>query len=204
MTEVQTASLHRTGKFFFFGLVMIFVIVFLDQYTKWLVLETMLRTDGSNPSFGTWFLTSQPLGVFVDQRETYNNIELTGFLNFVMVWNEGISFGLFDNNDDNMSEGNGLAIVFIGISLIISLLMTVWMTLARGRLLVWSLALIVGGAIGNVIDRIRFGAVADFVDLHVAGWHWPAFNLADSSIAIGALLLVIDTMTSKEKNPFLG
>lgn len=204
MTEAQTIRAHRTGKFFFFGMVMIAVIVFLDQYTKWLVMETMLRTDGSNPAFGEWFLTPQPLGVFIDQRETYNNIQLTGFLNFVMVWNEGISFGLFDNNDDNMSAGSGLAIVFIGISLIISILMIVWMALARGRLLVWSLALIVGGAIGNVIDRIRFGAVADFVDLHIAGMHWPAFNLADSSIAVGALLLVIDTMTSKEKNPFLG
>lgn len=203
MTDAQTVHAHRTGKFFFFGMVMICVIIFLDQYTKWLVLETMLRTDGANPAFGDWFLTRQPIGMFIDQRETYNNIELTGFLNFVMVWNEGISFGLFDSSDDNMGGGNGLSIVFIGIALIISLLMIVWMALARGRLLVWSLALIVGGAIGNVIDRIRFGAVADFVDLHVAGWHWPAFNLADSSIAIGALLLVIDTMTSKDKNPFL-
>jgi signal peptidase II len=179
------------------------VIIFLDQYTKWLVMETMLRTDGANPAFGDWFFTPQPLGMFIDQRETYNNIEITGFLNFVMVWNEGISFGLFDNNDDNMAGGNGLSIVFIGLALIISILMIIWLALARGRLLAWALALIVGGAIGNVIDRIRFGAVADFVDVHVAGWHWPAFNLADTSIAIGALLLVIDTMTSKDKNPFL-
>jgi len=203
MTDVQTVRMHRTGKFFFFGMVMICVIVFLDQYTKWLVLETMLRTDGENPAFGDWFIAAQPVGMFIDQRETYNNIELTGFLNFVMVWNEGISFGLFDSSDGDMGGGNGLSIIFIGISLVISLLMIVWMALARGRLLVWALALIVGGAIGNVIDRVRFGAVADFVDLHVAGWHWPAFNLADSSIAIGALLLVIDTMTSKDKNPFL-
>lgn len=203
MTHNQTVRLHRTGKFFFFGMVMICVIVFLDQYTKWLVLETVLRTEGNTPSFGTWFMTHQPLGMFIDQREAYNNVKVNGFINLVMVWNEGISFGLFDKSDDNMSTGNGLAIVFIGISLIISLLMVVWMALTRGRLLVWALALIVGGAIGNVIDRVRFGAVADFVDLHVAGLHWPAFNLADSSIAIGALLLVIDTMTGKGKNPFL-
>lgn len=203
MTETSTATGHRTGKFFMFGMFLICVIIFLDQYTKWLVMETMLRVEGDTPGFFDWFTTRQTLEYFTDQREVYNNIELTSFLNFVMVWNEGISFGLFDNPDD-FESGQNMSIVFIGLALVVSILMIVWLALARGRMLAWALSLIVGGAIGNVIDRVRFGAVADFVDVHVSGMHWPAFNLADSAIAIGALLLVIDTMFSKEKNPFLG
>lgn len=203
MTETSTATGHRTGKFFMFGMFLICVITFLDQYTKWLVMETMLRVEGDTPGFFDWFTTRQTLEYFTDQREVYNNIEITSFLNFVMVWNEGISFGLFDNPDD-FESGQNMSIVFIGLALVVSILMIVWLALARGRMLAWALSLIVGGAIGNVIDRVRFGAVADFVDVHVSGMHWPAFNLADSAIAIGALLLVIDTMFSKEKNPFLG
>lgn len=186
-----------------FGMFLICVIVFLDQYTKWLVMETMLRVDGDTPAFFDWFTTRQTLEYFTDQRESYNNIEITPFLNFVMVWNQGISFGLFDN-PDSFDSGKNMSIVFIGLALIVSMLMIVWLALARGRLLAWALSLIVGGAIGNVIDRVRFGAVADFVDVHVSGMHWPAFNLADSAIAIGAVLLVLDAMFSNEKNPFLG
>jgi signal peptidase II len=62
------------------------------------------------------------------------------------------------------------------------------------RLFCWALALILGGAVGNVIDRILYGHVIDFLDVHVAGWHWPAFNLADSAICLGAVLFVIDEL----------
>ena len=56
-----------------------------------------------------------------------------------------------------------------------------------------------GGALGNVIDRLRFGAVVDFLDFHVAGWHWPAFNVADSAIVVGVVLLLWQQLTHKEK-----
>lgn len=193
----------RAGQFFLFGLFIICAIVFFDQYTKWLVLETMLRTAGDTPSFHQWFMTRQPLEYFVDQRETYAMREITGFLNFVMVWNTGISFGLF-SDDSSMEGSHNQALILIALSLMISLMLLVWLALARGRLLAWALAMIVGGAVANVLDRVRFGAVADFVDVHVAGFHWPAFNLADSCIVIGAFLLVIDTLTTKDKNLFLG
>jgi signal peptidase II len=60
------------------------------------------------------------------------------------------------------------------------------------------LALILGGALGNVIDRVRFGHVVDFIDLHAGGWHWPAFNVADSAITLGAVLLILDGLVHHE------
>jgi signal peptidase II len=66
------------------------------------------------------------------------------------------------------------------------------------RLLPLSLALILGGALGNVIDRLRFGAVVDFLDFHVAGWHWPAFNVADSAITVGVALMLWHQLNQKE------
>ncbi len=201
MSQPKPTKRFRPGQFFLFGFCLIGTILFLDQYTKWLVLETMLRTDGDVPTFGQWFMTRQPLEFFIDQREVYTTRELTGFLNFVMVWNTGISFGMFSEASEE--SGRALSLVLIALSLTVSLVLTVWLALARGRLLAWGLSMIIGGALANVVDRIRFGAVADFVDVHVAGYHWPAFNLADSCIAIGALFLVIDTMISKDRTSLL-
>jgi signal peptidase II len=65
---------------------------------------------------------------------------------------------------------------------------------AGQRLFCWALALVLGGAIGNLIDRIAYGHVIDFLDFHVAGWHWPAFNVADSAICIGAAMFIIDEL----------
>jgi signal peptidase II len=201
MSQPKPIKKFRPGQFFMFGFCLVAAILFLDQYTKWLVLETMLRTGGEVPDFGQWFITRQPLQFFEDQREAYATREITSFLNFVMVWNTGISFGMFSENSEEGSRG--LSLVLIALSLMVSLVLIVWLALARGRLLAWGLSLIIGGALANVADRIRFGAVADFVDMHVAGYHWPAFNLADSCIAIGALFLVIDTMTNKDRTSFL-
>lgn len=198
MNNALPAKKFRPGQFFLFGMFVICAIIFADQYTKWLVLETMLRAGGDTPAFQDWFMTRQPLEFFIDQREVYQSREITGFLNFVMVWNTGISFGLFSDNAD-MEKSRMLALVFIALSLTVALALIVWLAVARSRLLAAALSLIVGGAIANVIDRVRFGAVADFVDVHAAGFHWPAFNLADSCIAIGAFFLVIDTLTSKDK-----
>ena len=198
MNNPLPAKKFRPGQFFLFGMFVICAIIFADQYTKWLVLETMLRSGGDTPAFQDWFMTRQPLEFFIDQREVYQTREITGFLNFVMVWNTGISFGLFSDNTD-MEKSRMLALVFIALSLTVALALIVWLAVTRTRLLAAALSLIVGGAIANVIDRVRFGAVADFVDVHAAGFHWPAFNLADSCIAIGALFLVIDTLTSKDK-----
>ena len=108
------------------------------------------------------------------------------FFNLVTVWNYGVSFGMFNT---------GVAAwVFSLAALAISAALTVWLVRADRVLLTASLGLIIGGAIGNVIDRLRFGAVFDFLDFHAFGWHWPAFNVADSAISIGVAVLFVDSL----------
>jgi signal peptidase II len=115
-------------------------------------------------------------------------IEVTGFLKLVTVWNYGISFGLFNRGSP------AIAWVFIGIALAISVGLVVWLARVEQRLTALALALVIGGAVGNVIDRLRHGAVFDFVYFHVQEWYWPAFNLADSAISVGVALLFIESL----------
>ncbi len=77
----------------------------------------------------------------------------------------------------------------------------IWMRFAETRLLSVALGLVAGGALGNVIDRILYGAVVDFLDFHIGDWHWPAFNVADSAITVGVVLLILDSLKSLEKKP---
>lgn len=117
-------------------------------------------------------------------------IELTSFFNLVMVWNFGVSFGLFASGADLMPY------VLIAVSLLISGLLVAWVWRGATRLAALAVGMVVGGAMGNVIDRLRFGAVADFLDFHLAGWHWPAFNVADACIVVGVGLLLLDGLLS--------
>ena len=80
------------------------------------------------------------------------------------------------------------------VALAITGAMAWWLARAPSRLVAAALGLVIGGALGNVVDRMRFGAVFDFVDLHAAGWHWPAFNVADAAIVAGAGLLLLDAL----------
>lgn len=114
-------------------------------------------------------------------------IEVAPFFNLVQVWNTGVSFGLFQED----SAVRSWTLVAVAIAVLAWLLL--WLRRAQTRLVAVALGAIIGGAIGNIIDRIRFGAVFDFVDLHAFGWHWPAFNLADSAIVIGVALLLLDS-----------
>ena len=122
------------------------------------------------------------------------NIELAPFFNLVLVHNRGAAFSLLSSASGWQRE------LFIAIAVIAS----VWVIYLlrrypRQTLFCFALSLILGGAIGNVIDRVLFGAVIDFLDFHVAGYHWPAFNVADSAITCGAALLVWDGLRPHQK-----
>lgn len=114
-------------------------------------------------------------------------IELTPFFNLVMAWNRGVSFGMLSSGTLN----HWLLPVLAGV---IVVALTVWLFRVERLLLGCAIGFIIGGAIGNVIDRLRFGAVADFLDVHVGTYHWPAFNVADSMITIGAVIIVADAV----------
>ncbi len=115
-------------------------------------------------------------------------IEVTPFFNLVAVWNYGVSFGLFNTGSP------GAAWVLAALALGVVGALGLWLRRAEGRAVAAALGLVIGGAIGNVIDRLRFGAVFDFLDVHARGWHWPAFNVADSAIFLGVAVLVIDAL----------
>lgn len=121
-------------------------------------------------------------------------IELLPFFNLTMVWNYGVSFGLFSSRDPMN------AYFLIGMALIITGWLCVWMLRTQTGFLRVAQALIIGGALGNVIDRVRYGAVADFFDVHVAGYHWPAFNIADSAIFIGVMILLYESLLTQKKS----
>lgn len=115
-------------------------------------------------------------------------IPITPFFNLLLTWNRGISFGLF-----NSASPLGTWI-FSGIALAIVGVLIVWLKREHSLAITIAIGVIIGGAIGNVIDRLRFGAVADFLDVHIAGFHWPAFNISDSFITMGALYLIVESL----------
>jgi signal peptidase II len=133
-------------------------------------------------------LLDQVTKITMSERLLYGQSEpITTYFNLVMVYNKGAAFSF-------LSDQPGWQRYFVtGVSVIASVFI-LWM-LKRNPdqpLFCWALALILGGAIGNLIDRVAYGHVIDFLDFHVHGWHWPAFNVADSAITVGAILFVLD------------
>jgi signal peptidase II len=122
-------------------------------------------------------------------------IEVAPFFNIVMVWTRGISFGLFNSGAD----WNSWVMPILALLITAGLLVLLWRTVSP--LLAVALGLVIGGALGNVIDRLRFGAVADFLDFHWADWHWPAFNVADAAICLGALAFVAESLFAAPEKP---
>jgi signal peptidase II len=120
--------------------------------------------------------------------------ELTGFFNLVLVFNKGAAFSF-------LADAAGWQTpILVAFALVAALIVSVLLVRSPGRRLFCAgLALILGGALGNVIDRLRFGYVVDFLDLHAGAWHWPAFNIADSAITVGAALLILDGFRHHER-----
>lgn len=122
-------------------------------------------------------------------------IPVTDFFNLVLGYNYGVSFGML-----NMQSDMGRWIL-AALATAITIALLVWMWRADKRLVVVGLGLIVGGALGNVADRIMVGAVVDFLDFHAFGWHWPAFNVADVAIVTGAAGLIGDAFLATDEEP---
>jgi len=142
------------------------IALVLDQVTKWIILEHVMTPP--------------------------RVIDVTGFFNLVLVYNRGVSFGLF-------GDGAVSALVLKAVAMVVVAGLIWWMRQAYDLLVRVALGLVVGGAIGNIIDRAVHGAVVDFLDFHVAGYHWPAFNVADSAIVIGVGLLLWDAFRMRKQ-----
>jgi signal peptidase II len=109
-------------------------------------------------------------------------------LNLTMVWNRGVTFGMLNG----LGAAGAWALAAVAVAVVAALL--VWMRRSESRLAVVALGAIAGGAIGNVLDRLRFGAVVDFIHAHAFGWSWYVFNVADAAIVCGVIALVLDGM----------
>lgn len=125
-------------------------------------------------------------------------IEILPFFNIVLAWNPGISFGLL------RQHGEYGPFLLVGMSLAIAAFLLFWLRRTTHRPLEIALCATVAGALGNVIDRLRFGAVVDFLDVHAFGWHYPAFNIADSAIVLGIAFIVLDGLFFEPKREGTG
>jgi signal peptidase II len=170
------------------GLSLIIDIIIFDQISKWAVMELILRpeltTDGRGLGFMDWIM-NPPL------RMEFISIPIMPSFNLTMVWNHGVSFGLF--------RDLGIWPLVIAAAAV-STIFGFWLMRTKSVFESVALSFVVGGAIGNIIDRFRFGAVADFLDVYVGSYHWPAFNIADSAITIGVAMLLVHGLFLKEKD----
>lgn len=113
-------------------------------------------------------------------------VVLTPFFDLVLVWNRGISYGLF------AADSQGQVWFLVAIKSVITLVLIIWLVRNTDRLTAIALGLLIGGAIGNTLDRVLYGAVVDYASLHAAGYHWYVFNLADVWVVAGVALLLYD------------
>jgi signal peptidase II len=154
-----------------------------NSLTPWLGIATIV------------FLLDQISKITIAKLFTYSeSYAVTSFFNLVLTYNKGAAFSFL------AAESGWQRYFFIGIGLAAACFIVYLLKRHGGQqLFCWALALILGGAIGNVLDRILYGHVIDFLDVHVNNWHWPAFNIADSAICIGAALFVLDELRRVNK-----
>ena len=146
------------------------VIVLLDQITKAAIVKNLFIHE------------SRPV--------------IDGFLNLVYVMNPGAAFGFLARASETFRH-----LFFIGITVLVIVLIIYYIIKSKSQNMLYliSLTLVFAGAVGNLIDRVRYGAVVDFLDFYIHTWHWPAFNVADSSITVGAVLMIIGMITQRKK-----
>jgi len=153
---------------FYLNLLIILSIFILDRLTKFYV-------------------------IYLDKINSSSEIFSSKFLNIYLIWNEGIAFGLFSFNENNLYN---LLTLFI----LIIIFVILYMVSKSNGFKKYSLLMILGGALGNVFDRIIYKAVPDFIDFHIGNFHWFIFNFADIFITIGVIFLIIMEFTVINKN----
>lgn len=155
----------------------------------------------THPTMARWLWLSL-LIVILDQATKwlaealllpFQPVPLMPLLNFTLMYNEGAAFSFLAN------AGGWQRWLFAGFALVMTLALTLWLLrLDKGeRATAAALSLVIGGAIGNLIDRVQSGRVVDFIDFYVGTWHWPAFNVADSAISIGIVFLLVTSFRSE-------
>lgn len=117
-------------------------------------------------------------------------VKILPVLNFAMVWNHGVTFGLL--------AGENARLLLVGVALVAVVALSVWMWRAQHLLTTLAVGAIIGGAIGNVISRLRYGAVVDFIDAHIGAFHWYVFNVADAAIVCGVATLIGESMLRRD------
>ena len=161
--------------------IIILSAIVVDQLTKGILLYLI---TGTVPLFGAaWDIVPVP----------YLMTQVCDFFNIVFTWNPGASFSML------RTVGEVAPIIIISATAFIIGLITYHLFARAPGYERAPLALIVGGAIGNLVDRVRFGAVVDFLDFHVGGWHWPAFNIADMCIVIGVAWLILNFILARRR-----
>ena len=152
------------------GLLMAIVVLAADQATKWWVLHGL-------------------------DLQTVGQIVLLPVLNFTMVWNRGVTFGLLTG------DGSFAHLALAAFALAVVVVLGVWLSRSTRMAVAIPVGSIAGGALGNVIDRLRFGAVVDFIQAHAFGYSWYVFNVADAAIVCGVAALVIDNLLPGRAEP---
>lgn len=152
----------------------------------------------TNPAMARW-LWLAVLVVLLDQvtkwvavsgLEPYSAVPVVPLLNLTLMYNEGAAFSLL------AGAGGWQRWFFAGFAIVMVVVLTIWLLRLQSgeRLMAVALALVIGGAAGNLIDRLAIGRVIDFIDFYVGNWHWPAFNVADSAISVGVAFLLFSSL----------
>ena len=131
--------------------------------------------------------------IYLSEKVSDSEIFSSKFLNVNLIWNEGIAFGLFSFDQNNLY--NFLTIIILGVIFVVFFMMTKSKGIKR-----YALLMIFAGAIGNVYDRVAFKAVPDFIDFHIGEYHWFIFNVADIFITLGVFFMVIFELIGNKKN----
>ncbi|MFY9288879.1 MAG: signal peptidase II [Alphaproteobacteria bacterium] len=148
---------------FTMALYLMALVVLVDQLTKWWAMGQVIQPP--------------------------HYVIVNSFFNLVLVWNKGITFGLFSKFDHMY-----VSYFLIVVAAVIIGLLGRWLWRTSSMKVSFGLAMVMGGAIGNVIDRVRYGAVFDFLDFYYRDYHWYAFNIADAAIVVGVGLLLLDSL----------